>query len=120
MYHSFFIQSSVDGHLGCFHVIAIVNSAVITLGFMYLSQLWFPQGLCPVMGLWDLMAVLVLVFQGISIWFSIVAISIYSSTKNVRGLPFLHTFSSIYFQADFNPVYYSYQLAHASLLQDMS
>ena len=29
MYHIFFIHSSVKGHLGCFHVLAIVNSAVI-------------------------------------------------------------------------------------------
>ena len=27
MYHKFFIHSSVDGHLGCFHVLAIVNIA---------------------------------------------------------------------------------------------
>ena len=27
MYHNFFIHSSVDGHPGCFHVLAIVNSA---------------------------------------------------------------------------------------------
>ena len=28
MYLSFLIHSSADGHLGCFHVLAIVNSAV--------------------------------------------------------------------------------------------
>ena len=32
MYHSFLIHSSADGHLGCFHVLAIVNSAVIDIG----------------------------------------------------------------------------------------
>ena len=29
MCHNFFIYSSVDGHLGCFHVLAIVNSAAV-------------------------------------------------------------------------------------------
>ena len=29
MYHNFFTYSSVDGHLGCFHVLAIVNSAAM-------------------------------------------------------------------------------------------
>ena len=27
MYHSFLIHSSADGHLGCFHVLAMINSA---------------------------------------------------------------------------------------------
>ena len=29
IYHNFFIHSSVHRHLGCFHVLAIVNSAVM-------------------------------------------------------------------------------------------
>ena len=32
MYHIFFIQSSVDGYLGCFHVLAIVNGAIREFG----------------------------------------------------------------------------------------
>ena len=29
MYHSFIIHSSADGNLGCFHVLAIINSAAM-------------------------------------------------------------------------------------------
>ena len=32
MYHNFFIYSSIDRHLGCFHVLTIVNSAAMNIG----------------------------------------------------------------------------------------
>ena len=31
-YHIFFIYSSVDRHLGCFHILATVNYAAINIG----------------------------------------------------------------------------------------
>ena len=61
-YYNFFIYSSVDGHLGCFHILAIVNSAAMNNGIHVSFQFQFPQGICLGVGLLGHMVVLFLVF----------------------------------------------------------
>ena len=39
--HIFFIHSSVDGHLGFFHILAIVISAAVNMGMLILTSVFF-------------------------------------------------------------------------------
>ena len=51
MYHSFFIHSSVDGHLGCFCVVAIVNSATMNSGVHVSFSILVSSGNMPRSGI---------------------------------------------------------------------
>ena len=51
MYHNFFIHSSVDGHLDCFHVLAIVNSAAKNSGIRVSFSVLVSSGYMPRSGI---------------------------------------------------------------------
>ena len=51
MYHHFFIHSSVNGHLGRFHVLTIVNSAAVNSGVRVSLSIIFSLGYTPSSGI---------------------------------------------------------------------
>ena len=51
MYHIFYIHSSVYRHLGCFHVLAIMNSAIVNIGVCLSFQFMVFSGYMPRSGI---------------------------------------------------------------------
>ena len=51
MYHSFLIHLSADGHLGCFHVLAIVTSAAVNTGIHVSVSILVSSGYMPRSGI---------------------------------------------------------------------
>ena len=51
MYHNFFFHSSVNGHLGCFHVLAVVNSAAANIGVHVSLSILVSSGYMPRSGI---------------------------------------------------------------------
>ena len=87
-YDIFFIHSSVHRHLGCLHVLAIVNSAAMNLRHMYHFQLEFSLDIWQGAGLLIHLVVLLLVFWGTPMLFSTAAAPVYIPTNGYRTIPF--------------------------------
>ena len=85
--------------MGCLHVLAIVNSAVVNIGVCVSFKLEFSffLDICPGVRSLNHMVTLCLAFLGTSLLFFIVAVLNYFPTNSVEGFPFLHNLSSIYY-----------------------
>ena len=51
IYHNFFIHSSISGYLGCFHVLAIINSAAVNNGIHVSFSILNSSGYMPRSGI---------------------------------------------------------------------
>jgi len=94
--HIFFIHSSLDGHLLCFHILAIVECCYEHWGtHIFLIVILAFSDMYPGVSLLGHVVVLFAVFWETFILFSLVATPIYIPTSSVWGFSFLYILSNI-------------------------
>ena len=96
MYHFFFIHSSVDRHLACFHVLAIVNCAAVGTGVHVSFQIMVFSGQMPRNGIAGSDGTSIFSFlRNFNIIFHSGCTNLHSH-NSIGSFPFLHTPFSIY------------------------
>ena len=88
--YSLFVHSSVDRHLGCFCILAVVNNAIVNTGVHVYFQMDFFPDIYPGMELLGHNAVLFSVFWESPILFSAVTVPVYIPTCSLGVFPLLH------------------------------
>ena len=86
--HIFLIHSSVDGHLGSFHILAIINNADMNIGVnvSFRISVFFQGGTyIPECNCWIIWQFYFQVFLDTSVLFSTVVVPIYISTTVCKG-----------------------------------
>ena len=98
--HILFIQSPIDGPLGCFHVLAIVNSIAMDIGVhvSFYIRMFILSGYMSRTGIAESHGNYFQFFKEPAYCFPQWShqFTIYIPTNNVGVFPFLHTLSSIY------------------------
>ena len=103
IHHILFINSSIDGHVGFLHILAIVNNATVNIAVHVSFQInvFTFLDIDPRVELFDHVLALFLVFWETSIPFSTVATPIYIHTHSVWGFPFFYIFTNICYLCSF-------------------
>ena len=88
--HTHIFHPAVDGHLGCFCILATATNPAVNMecryGFKIVHLGWITE-----VGFQDDMAILFSIFRGPPILFSTVDTSTYILTGRVQGFPFLQS-----------------------------
>ena len=96
MYHIYFIHSSINRHLVCFHVLATVNSATVNAGVHVSSQSMVFSGYMPKSRIARSYCSSFSFWRNFQTLFQ--AVRAYIPTYSIGGLTVLHTLSNICLQ----------------------